>query len=418
MNQTHTSQLFLRRTRFAYVATRVLDTPFWAIYNMLPFILYKDLHASPAQLAAIITLKPLVSIFSMYWSATINKRSDRLVPNILWARLLGYLPFLLFPFTDNPWYLIAAFGTYMMLQVGTVPAWMEILKLNIPGIERERVFSYTQAFGYMGGGLLPFAMGWFLDEYFQAWRLIFPVAACLGLAAAFFQFRILIPKDAHLEKPSSLPFSLKDGLLKPWKNVWNLLVSRPDFGKFQTGFMLVGSGLMIVQPALPVYFVDVLHLSYTELTFALTLCKGIGFALAAPLWTRWIHQYNIFRFSSIISALACLFPLFLIAASFHLYWLYIGYFIYGLVQSGNELAWNMSGPLFAKQEESSVFTSVNVVTVGLRGCVVPAVGSWICAAFNSPPVMLFSGFLCLAAALRFSFYSQQIGDKLEDPVEV
>lgn len=41
------SLTFQKRTRMAYVATRLLDTPFWAIYNMLPVILYKDLHATP-----------------------------------------------------------------------------------------------------------------------------------------------------------------------------------------------------------------------------------------------------------------------------------------------------------------------------------------------------------------------------------
>lgn len=411
MNQVNNySSYFLQRTRSAYIATRVLDTPFWAIYNMLPFILYKDLHATPLQLAAMITLKPLVSLLSMYWSAAINQRRDRLLANIIWARVLGYLPFFFFPFIDSPWYLIASFGLYMMLAVGIIPAWMEILKLNIPKAERERVFSYTQAFGYMGGGLLPFVLGWVLDEYFQAWRWIFPLAALLGLSALFFQIKILIPFD---EKRSFLPpsLSIREVLLRPWKNAWNLVISRPDFGKFQIGFMLVGSGLMILQPALPIYFVDVLHLSYTELTFALTLCKGIGFAIASPLWARWINQFNIFRFSGFISALACLFPLSLILAQYQLTWLYLGYFMYGLVQAGNELSWNMSGPIFAKDEDSSLFSSVNIVTIGLRGCFIPALGSWICAAFQSPAAMLAGALFCAAAMFRFSSYAAPLENK-------
>lgn len=96
----------VKRARLAYVSTRVLDTPFWAIYNMLPLILYKDLHATPLQVTAIVTLKPLVSLLSMYWSAAIYQRPDRLLSNILWARGLGYLPFFFFPFIENVWFFV------------------------------------------------------------------------------------------------------------------------------------------------------------------------------------------------------------------------------------------------------------------------------------------------------------------------
>lgn len=397
--------LYLKRTRLAYVATRVLDTPFWAIYNMLPFILYKDLHATPLQLALIMTLKPLVSLLSLYWSAAINKRRDRLVSNIIWARWLGYLPFLFYPFISNIWFFIASFGLYMMLAVGIVPAWMEVLKLNIPGKNRERVFSYTQAFGYMGGGLLPFALGWILDGYVEAWRWIFPFAALLALISFFFQYRILIPAGKDSLVPPMGSSSLKDRLINPWKNAWELICHRQDFRAFQIGFMIVGSGLMIMQPALPIFFVDVLKLSYMELAIALTLCKGIGFAFASPFWSRWIHQIDIYRFSSVLAALGCLFPVCLILAKVHLIWLYVGYISYGIMQSGNELTWNMSGPIFAKEEDSSLFSSVNVLAIGVRGAFVPALGSLICSLSSSLIAMLAGLLLCLLATFRFYSYS-------------
>ncbi len=104
-----------QKTRLAFVWTSVLNTPFWAIFNLLPFILYKDLHATPIQITAIIILKPAVSLFALYWSALIEKRKDRLLSNLIWARVLSHLPFFFFPFVDNPWFFIASFGFYMML---------------------------------------------------------------------------------------------------------------------------------------------------------------------------------------------------------------------------------------------------------------------------------------------------------------
>lgn len=393
---------YLKRTRTAYVATRVLDTPFWAIYNMLPVIIYKDLDATPFQLAVIIALKPLVSLLSMYWSSSVNSRPDRLISNIVVARILGYLPFFFFPFMSNPWYFIAAFGFYMMLAVGIVPAWMEILKLNIPKQTREKVFSYTQAFGYMGGGLLPFALGFLLDGYFQSWRWLFPLASALALLSFFFQRRLIIP---HTEPVQTHPQGL---FLKPWKTAWKLLVERPDFRKFQIGSMIVGCGLMIIQPALPIYFVDNLHLTYTEIALAITLCKGIAFAVASPFWSKWMQKVDIYSLSSWIAGLGFLFPACLYLSQWELSWLWCGYFCYGIMQSGNELIWNMSGPMFAGDKDSSSYTSVNLLAVGLRGCIIPFLGSLCCALFGAPTVMFLSGLICVSAVFPLQSYHKQL----------
>lgn len=402
------SFLFLKRTRIAYVATRVMDTPFWAIYNMLPVILYKDLHATPLQLAVIIALKPLVSLLSMYWSSSINARPDRLVSNIVFARILGYLPFFFFPIFNNSWFFIASFGFYMMLAVGITPAWMEILKLNIPKQSREKVFSYSQAFGYMGGGLLPFALGFLLDEYFQSWRWLFPVAAFIGLSALIFQVRILIPDNTPI---SHQKFNLKEHALHPWKTAWNLLKERPDFRRFEIGSMIISSGLMVIQPALPIYFVDTLHLSYTEIALAITLCKGFGFALASPFWSKWLHKIDIYSFSSWIAGLGVLFPFFMFLTQWELGALWCAYICYGVMQSGNELIWNMSGPFFAKEKDSSPFTSVNIVAIGLRGCFIPFLGSALTASFGAASAMLLSAFLCCLAIFPLMSYRKTNAEK-------
>lgn len=398
-----------QKTRAAFMWTSILNTPFWAIFNMLPFILYKDLHASPLQVTAIIILKPAVSLFALYWSALIEKRKDLLLKNLIWARVLSHLPFFFFPFFDNPWFFILSFGLYMMLSRGTVPAWMEVLKLNVPDISRERLFAYGSAFGYVGAALIPFALGGLMDNYFQAWRWIFPATALLSLSAILFKARIpiaitTIEKNEHHAAPS---LTLTQQLVKPWKSAWDLIKRRPDYTRYQLGFMLGGSGLIIMQPALPVFFMDGLHLSYTELAVALTLCKGIGFALTSPSWARLLSKIDMYRFNSWVTLLAFVFPLCLIAAQLNLAWLYIGYILYGVMQGGSEMSWNLSGPIFAKNDDSSVYSSVNVLTVGLRGCIVPAIGSLLAFSVHATGVMLIGGALCLLSTYYMTKFSRQ-----------
>ncbi len=384
----------LKKTQTAYLWTHILNTPFWALFNMLPFILYKDLHATVLQITAIIILKPATSLFSLYWSSLIEKRKDRLLSNLVWARLLSHLPFFFFPFIDNPWFFIASFGLYMMLARGTIPAWMEVLKLNVPEETRKQTFAYSHTLGYVGAALLPFLLGGLMDHYHESWRWIFPVTALISLIAIVPKLRIPIVIEPT-EAPQETSLSFSEQLIKPWKSVWALILRRPDFLKYQMGFMLGGAGLIVMQPALPLFFVDSLHLTYMELAVALTMCKGIGFALASPTWAKVMGTIHIYRFNGWVTMLAFFFPLCLIAAEMNLSWLYLAYLLYGIMQAGSEMSWNLSGPLFAKDEESSLYTSVNVLTVGLRGCFVPAIGSLLMTLIHPTSVMLIGGLLCL-----------------------
>lgn len=410
MNQSPSlTEIASQKTKSAFVWTSVLNTPFWAIFNMLPFILYKDLHATALQVTIIIILKPAVSLFALYWSALIEKRKDRLLSNLIWARVISHLPFFFFPFVDNPWFFIASFGLYMMLARGTVPAWMEVLKLNIPDASREKVFAYGSALGYIGAAVIPFALGGLMDTYTQSWRWIFPVTALISIGAILVKTRIPIHLHSSQERSTETPkVSIQQQLLKPWKSMWDLVCRRSDFARYQLGFMLGGSGLIVMQPALPVFFMDGLSLTYTELAIALTLCKGIGFALTSSWWAKLISKIDIYRFNSWVTLLAFVFPFCLLAAQTNLVWLYGGYLLYGVMQAGSEMSWNLSGPLFAKDEDSSVYSNVNVLTVGLRGCFVPAIGSLLAYQVHAAGVMLLGAALCLLSAIIMARYSRQL----------
>jgi MFS family permease len=390
------SQIKLQRTRSAFLWTNILRAPFWAIYNLLLFILYKDLHATPFQIALFIALKPTVSLFSMYWSSYINKRPDRLLSNVVWAGVIGYLPFLLFPFFYNVWFVLAASSLYMMMFRGVVPAWMEIFKLNLPGEAKQKVFAYGSIVSYVVGAILPLLIGPLLDVYALSWRWIFAFSAILSMIAIIFQLKIPIEyKLFPVEKRTK-----RSVFLDPWKNAWKILSEKKGFRNYQIGFMIFGgAGLMIMQPALPQFFIDVLGLSYTELSIALTLCKGCGFALTSPLWARSLGRSNFYHFSGFITFLAALFPLILFTSQISLFWLYFAYFAYGVMQAGSELSWHLSGPIFAKNDDSSLYSSVNILTVGLRGCVLPQIGSVLCLLVSSSTVLLYGAVLCLVGTV-------------------
>ena len=166
--------------------------------------------------------------------------------------------------------------------------------------------------------------------------------------------------------------------------------------------MLGGFGIMILQPALPEFFVGTLNLNYKELGMAMTMCKGIGFALTSGLWANWMKRVDIFKFSALVVFLFSLFPLGLISAQYSLILLYVSYLGYGVMQAGSELAWKLSGPIFAMNEDSSLYSSVNVLTVGMRGCVASPLGGFLCVMGGPALVMMLGSFFCLSAALQLT----------------
>ena len=395
-------------------------TPCWCLLNMLAFILYKNADLTPLQITIIVALKPVSSLLSPYWSQAIYQRPDRIISNLVGANLFRHLFFLFIPWMHSSWLIILSFGLYMTLTRATVPAWMELLKQTLPKTKREEVVGHSTTIDFLGTAILAVVMGILLDSYHDVWKWLFSISAGLGIMSTLFLTTVPSLKQNSLTG-NRKKFELKNTFLKsfvslknikgkfvsPWKQIIELIFSRKDFMLFQIGFMLGGSGLMIMQPALPKFFVDILHLSFTEIGVALALCKGVGVACTSPFWIRLFRKYNIFRLSALVTFFAMLFPFFLLSASFSIVLLYFAYIFYGVMQSGSELSWHMSGLVFARESDSSTFSSTNVLTVGIRGCFVPAVGSILLSFIHPFGVMLSGALLCLFASIFFLINSRK-----------
>jgi hypothetical protein len=403
----------VRRTQLAFIAMRLLGTPCWCLLNMLVFILYKKFHVTPLQIAILIALKPASSLLSPYWSQAIYQRPDKLMSNLLGANFLRHLPFLWIPWINSPWYIIFAFGVYMTLTRATIPTWMEIFKHHLPDSKREKMVGYWSTIDFCGMALFSLALGFLLDSYPQMWKWLFSLTAALGifsnafLTGDFFQ-NISVPLPKMTKSFLAEGTKIKENLFKPWKRVAQLLFNHKDFAIFQMGFMLAGGGLMIMQPALPKIFVDNLHLSFTEMGLAIAFCKATGVALTNPLWTRLFRRINIFSFSALVTFFAAVFPFLLLATHWDLKFLYLAYLFYGVMQSGSEMSWHMSGLIFAREKDSSLFSMTNVLTVGIRGCIIPILGSLLLPYTQPLGIILLGALLCCLASCHFFFYTRRL----------
>ena len=384
-----------KKTAWALFWSSCLSEPLFTLYGFVVVILYKDLGASAFQIALMTCLKPIVSILSFYWSSGLAK-SGKLKSNILWAGFWMRAPFLLFPWIDSVWFVIGAVVNYTFFYRAAIPGWMEILKRNMGGGKTGKLFSWSSAFGYAEGILLGLAVGAALDRDPGLWRMLFFGAAWIGLIVLLIQAQVPVEET----KKETETLSVKERLLRPWKDSYRLIRERADFARYQWGFMICGFGIMLIQPAWPIFAVDKLGISYTVMAGGIAIAKGLGFALSSPIWSRWIDRINVLKLASWVFLSVGLFPILFAFSVWGIWWFFLAWFWYGVGQGGSHLVWNMSGPLFAGKEESSRFTGVGLALVGLRGAVAPPLGAWLVALLGSSEVLVLGGLLCFYSGTR------------------
>ncbi|MBS0647781.1 MAG: MFS transporter [Verrucomicrobia bacterium] len=382
-----------RKTKWALFLSGLLNEPLVGLIAILPFILRKDLHASAFQISILNMVKPAVALLSFYWGAVLWRNRQSLRSNWIVSKLLASIPFLIFPFVQNIWFFIIGAALFHFFQRGGVPAQMEILKQNVPPGERENFFSWSSAFNFIGGVLIGlFSLGLWMDA--QDWKLLFLISALIGLLAVVIQMRI--PVDTSQIKDRS---SKRNSLITPWKDSWNLLRQRPDFARFQIGFMMGGIGLMLIMPALVIFAADDLAISHIDMTMSRFVWMGLGFVLATPFWKRKIALKGIYRLTGIVCVFFAASTLCWMLGGLGLAWFFVAFFLYGVAQAGSHLIWHLSGPLFAGSGDSSLFSTVNILTVGLRGLIVPCMAGFLCNVIGPLPVLAMGLMWCLAGSI-------------------
>jgi predicted MFS family arabinose efflux permease len=385
---------FANKTRRALLLMGLLNEPLVGLFSLLPFILRKDLKATLFQISIFTMLRPIMSVFSFYWSSRLTKRSSKLRSNLIGAWFLARVPFLFFPFINNIWYFIFSGAIYFLFYRASTPALMEILKVNLSKDSREKTFSFSSALNFSLSIAIGLVIGTILDSYNYSWKTLFFISSLIGLSAILLHLRLPVNGEvSQLKSNSYQKEPLSQQILQPWKKSLELIKLRPDFLHFQKGFMAGGIGLMFMSPALILFYVDILHLNHSAVAISRLILMGFGFIIVSSIWRRSLSKYSIEKLTSILCFGFGLFPLITICAQSSILWLYAAFFLYGITQAGSHLIWHLSGLFFAGKENSYNYTTVNILAVGLRGLIAPLIGGILCNFFG-PIFVLLLGSLC------------------------
>ena len=386
---------FDKKTRRALLWMNLSHEPFVVLYAILPFILRKDLQGSLLQISILSALRPILAVFSFYWSANLTNRRGRLRSNLIGAWVLARVPFLFILCFDNAWYLIFCCAVYELFNKSGIPALIEILKINISKESRERTFTFYFVLCFLESILLGILMAGMLEKFSSGWQVFCFATALLGLSSVIVQLRIPIPNAECSQIPIQ---STKNALIQPWKEAFALLKHRHDFARFQWGFMIGGFGLMFIAPSLSIFYVDNLNLSHFNIVIGRSILMGVGIVLSSYFWRKGLAKKSVDELTRNILFGFGLFPLAMVFSLFQIEWFYLSFIIYGIAQAGSHLLWNLSGTLFANDEDSSQFSRVNILMLGLRGAIAPALGGIMCSWSGPVAALIIGAIFCIVGA--------------------
>lgn len=374
-----------------FLTSRLLTAPQEALFTLLIFILSKSFASTPLQLTILACLKPITALFAFYISSAIFDKPHRIRLYLLLNNIVGLLPCLLYPYMQNVWFFIASYGIFMTTTRAMYPAWIEVLKRRLDFTKLSQAVSRGSLISYAMMIFFPLAASLLIDHYDEAWRYLFFALAIFQLFNSFIILWIEIdPISASIEKKRSL----ENLFFEPIKKGWELFQEKPAFKHYQILFFLGGAGLIGIQPILPIYFKETLHLTYTQIAIVFSLCKGIAFLSTTPLWRKYVNNHSLYNLNSLVNLFSSIFFGFLILSQTGANWLLPAYLFYGAMQAGCEISWNLSGPIFSIDKESTIYSSMNLIVIGVRGCICPFLGHLLFSAVGAQSVFILGFSLC------------------------
>lgn len=371
----------------------------------------KALHAQDWQLMLMTMIWPITNFFSIWWGNAFAK-SRRKPAYFFFAGLLGRLTLVLGVWISTMNQYLALLTLLFMANSVIVPAQNSIYQMNLHSSHRSKIYGYTISLSMLLSVGITFIGGRLLDLHEAHFRWILLATGLAGFinSAIFSAIRL----D---EQYSSLPVvketkSFKEIALQPLKDAIDLLKRNKAFAAFERDFSLYGMGFIMMQPIIPIFLVDRLHLSYTNNFLAKGILSQMGMLVLSPVIGKLHDKMHPFRFIAISFALLMVFPLLFVLSIlwsgesiFSVIVVFLAYTIFGIAMAGVNLSWNMSSIFFAGKEDASMYQGVHVTMTGIRGVIAPIVGFSLLRVVGIHAVfMVAAGFLAAAAIMSYRDY--------------
>lgn len=358
------------------------------------FILRKTLFGNLFELTVLVMIQPVSNLFSIFFyplSKNFKKKNDF----FLLIAFVGKLILLLMLLTKSSKIFILIISVFYIFNTFMNPLFSNIMQVNFSKKNRGLVYGIVSSVSVLSTLVVSNLSGKLLDVNDNLYKLLFSISALSGFLCCLFFSRIKIRKIKQKKIEEKISF------LQPIKIIVKILKNNRDFTKYEIFFFIYGIGYLIILPAIPVYFVDILKLDYSKISFIKGFLGQLGYIVFFPFVGFFLDRMNIFLYSSLTFLLLSFYPFFLLISSFvssPFFFIYSAFLIFSISMSAVSVIWDLSSIHFAKDSDSSQFQNVHIFLTGVRGIIVPSLG-YLILKFSSPKLLF------LISTLFFLFSS-------------
>jgi hypothetical protein len=235
--------------------------------------------------------------------------------------------------------------------------------------------------------------GWLIDKSRDMYRIIYPFGGVCGLIGCYYYSLIRVPASEPAARRS-----FRSGVA----NVERVLRQDRLYLLFQVAFFLTGGAFFLSRHVVILLTAERFSFSAFELLWCLSVLPQLLLAVCSPWFGRVLDRIGMIPCRLLISLLLSA-SLASHCAGLMMGWAFLMYFgsvLQGLSNAGGQVTWYLASSHFApRPEDVPVYNGIHFVLNGVRGLILPWVGSVL---------LVLSGTGAVLAATLFSLGSAPV----------
>jgi MFS family permease len=235
---------------------------------------------------------------------------------------------------------------------------------------------------YMTGRLVTFAalimggvgivLGLAMDQNENAFRVILPILAAIGMAGALGYRRLRVRRHRKLLRDE---LAAREKMMNPFSSL-SILGEDSRFRHYMSLMMVFGSGNLMLKAPLILILAEQLEYSQFQQMMVTGSIPLLIMPFCVPLWARMLDSRHVVHYRARQSwgFVVAFSVLALAAISGWMPLMWVGSALYGAAMAGGILGWNIGHHDFAPPAKASQYMGVHVSLTGLRGLIAPLLG--------------------------------------------
>ena len=334
-----------------------------AIFPFVMRIARADLHASRLEIS-LLTAAPFIgSLLAPLWARQMVGRSKMPFCVYSWtfARALFFGMFLV----TQAWQFVLLIGMAQVIGSISGPAYTSLMKDIYPDEERGRAMGLVRMGAYSALLVVSFIAGHLLDSGVP-FKWVFSAAAVIGIAGAWCFSRVPVRESvtpvARQERVSAFGF---------WLQTVGILKRNRGFRWFAASVMTYGFGNLVAFTLYPLYQVDRLHVTNTQVA-TLTNVASISSVIAFAYWGHFMDRHGALWTALVNILIQCLMPIVYLFSE--AWWHLIPAAIaQGVAGAGIELAYLNVILTLSEEGKEAQYQALHSMLLGVRGTIAPFV---------------------------------------------